>query len=80
MKNLYLSDNYLTELFVRGKTQYDHRAMAFRSSADNQWYILDPYRKMKDPKTGKLRNTQDPIPFESYIAAGNKIDFAVKVV
>lgn len=69
-------DYQIADVFVKSTSQYGHRAMAFRSSEDNQWYILDPYRAMIDPVTHEQRRTTKPIPFVAY---SGQIEFAVPI-
>lgn len=47
----------IADILVDSTSPYDHRAVAFKSSKDRKWYILDPYRADRSTK---------PIPFEQY--------------
>jgi hypothetical protein len=55
----------VADVLVDSRSDYNHRASAFKSSVDGHWYVLDPYRQNKNP---------DPIRLEQY--SGN-IEFVV---
>lgn len=58
------------DVIVKSKSNYGHRAVAFKNKKDNKIYILDPYRKIDNKTTTK------PIPFLKY-SKNNKINFVV---
>ncbi len=55
----------VADVLVDSRSDYNHRASAFKSSVDGHWYVLDPYRHDRSP---------DPIRIEEY--QGN-IEFVV---
>lgn len=55
---LKTSVSNLVDLVVKSSSyKWEHRAVAFRSNADGNWYVLDPYRAGRSEK---------PVPIEEY--------------
>lgn len=71
-KQLKEGGENLVDLVVKSQSYtYEHRAVAFLSNVDGQWYVLDPYQRGATTK---------PILFEKYIKKANiKIAVPLKI-